>query len=176
MTAFSKLAMMEGVMAMTYKIEEREAIRVVGYKTFVSMEEVSKQIIPKLWDEFPCDASQNLMAKSNGSIQNIIGVNEKMHDQGFDYWIGVTSDEEMSEGQEEYLIPKCTWLIIEVKGALRPEPKALQEAYKNLFKEWLPNSCYEHAGYAEIEVYPMMGEDQTSEDYLSEIWVSIKKK
>lgn len=177
-TLFSRIVFtlsIKGVEAMSFKIERRPAMRIVGYKTFVGLDTMGPNTIPSLWDAFPLGKRGILDSKNNGDIKNIIGVNAQMHDGGFDYWIGVTSDNEALE-DGEYCIPECLWVKIEAKGALRPVPIALQETYKRFFREWLPFSNYEHAGYAEIEYYPMMGSDPYCEDYRSEIWISVRGK
>jgi AraC family transcriptional regulator len=165
----------KGVEAMNYKIEERKATRIIGYKYFVSMEQAGSNFIPSLWDALSEEQLQNLLEKSNHKIDGIIGINADMYNNGFDYYIAVTSDEPAIDGLDEFVIKESTWLKVHVEGPLRPEPVKLKEAYGNLFKEWLPNSNYEHSGIAEIEYYPDLFKDKTDEDFATEIWVSVNK-
>lgn len=44
---------------------------------------------------------------------------------------------------------------------------------KRIFIEWLPNSGYDHDEGPEIEWYS--NGDMNSDNYLSEIWIPIKK-
>lgn len=44
---------------------------------------------------------------------------------------------------------------------------------KRIFIEWLPNSDYDHDEGPEIEWYS--NGDMNSDNYLSEIWIPIKK-
>lgn len=176
---FSKIVFtftIQGTEAMNYQIEHRPAMRMVGYKTFIKEEFIGTDYIPNLWDALTVDQQALLLEKKNDVIPGIIGVNGEMHDHGFDYWIGITSDAEPIDQHGEYHIPECEWIKIIAKGPLRPIPYGLQNAYKRFYKEWLPASHYEHAGIAEIEYYPMMGHDMLANDYVCELWVSIRRK
>lgn len=176
---FSKIVFtltIQGTEAMNYRIETRPPMRIVGYKTFIKEEWIGTDFIPKLWDQITGDQQTLLNGKCNQSINGIIGVNGEMHDNGFDYWIGVTSDKSGIEDYGEFIIPQCIWLKIEAVGPLRPIPYALKNAYVRFYQEWLPASEFEHAGIAEIEYYPMMGYDYLAKDYMCELWVSIKRK
>lgn len=176
---FSKIVFtftIQGTQAMNYQIENRPAMRIIGYKTFIKEEYIGTDYIPNLWDAIEADQQAILFNKNNDVIKGIIGVNGEMHDHGFDYWIGVTSDELPIGDYGEYMIPESEWIKIIAKGPLRPIPIALQKAYERFYKEWLPASRYEHAGIAEIEYYPMMGYNMHANDYTCELWVSIKRK
>ena len=165
----------KGAEAMNYKIEERKATRIIGYKYFVSMEQAKSNFIPSLWDALSNDQLHNLLEKSNHEIDGIIGINADMYNDGFDYYIAVTSDELATDELDAFVIKESTWLKLHVEGALRPKAIKLKEAYTNLFKEWLPNSNYEHSGIAEIEYYPDLFKDKTDDDFITEIWVSVNK-
>ena len=178
LTLFSRIVFtftIQGTTAMNYSIENRPAMRIIGYKTFIAEEQIGTDFIPKLWDQVTLEQQKLLKEKNNQIIQGIIGVNGEMHDHGFDYWIGVTSDADPIEEHGTYLIPECEWIKIEATGPLRPVPKALHQAYERFYKEWLPASHYTHAGIAEIEYYPMMGYDHCANDYTCELWVSIQR-
>ena len=178
LTLFSRIVFtfsIQGTQAMTYQIEHRSTMRIVGFKTFVEEEKAGTDYIPMLWDAITEEQQNLLLSKCNHTIDGIIGVNGAMHDHGFDYWIGVTSDEEAIEDHGDYRIPECEWIKIAAKGPLRPIPLALKKAYERFYKEWLPASHYKHAGIAEIEYYPMMGSDPLSDDYTCELWVSIER-
>lgn len=166
----------QGNEAMNYQIENRPAMRIVGFKTFIDADKAGTSYIPKLWDAITPQQQAMLEEKNNGMIKGVIGLNGEMHDHGFDYWIAVTSDAEPIDDYGDFVIPACEWIKIQAKGPLRPLPVSLQSAYKRFYNEWLPASQYEHAGIAEIEYYPMMGTDTYAEDYLCELWVSIRRK
>ena len=56
---------------------------------------------------------------------------------------------------------------------MRPLPNPMQDIWKRIYSEWLPNSGYQHAMIPEIEYYS--SGDMLAEDYRSEIWIPIKK-
>ena len=72
-------------------------------------------------------------------------------------------------------LPKSTWVIFEVLGALRPSSGKMVEICKRIYSEWFVNSDYMHAPIPEIEFYHGDG-DFWSEDLKSEIWIPIEKK
>lgn len=52
-------------------------------------------------------------------------------------------------------------------------PAAIQTMQKRIMTEWLPNSGYHYADAPDIEQYT--DGDQSSDTYISYIWVPIKK-
>ena len=92
-----------------------------------------------------------------------------MYDGGFDYWIGCMSDKECPEDLEEITVPASSWAVFQIIG---PMPNAMQEIWKRIYSEWLPNSGYEHAMLPEIEYYS--SGNMTANDYRSEIWIPVK--
>lgn len=175
LTAYGKITFIlsiKGVTAMNYRLEEKEAIRVVGVKKWFCAEGGQQfQEIPKMWDEFPLDKEETLDKISKNHA--MIGLCADMYNNGFDYWIGTMTEEPCPEGFEEMTIPACTWAIFEAVGSMRPVPNALQDITKRIFSEWLPNSGYKHAMAPEIEYYPVG--DMTDPKYKCEVWVPIVK-
>jgi AraC family transcriptional regulator len=74
-------------------------------------------------------------------------------------------------GFETFAIPAQTWAVFKCVGAM---PKAIQDMWKRVYEEWLPNSDYELNSTYEIEMYT--SGDTDSPDYVSEIWIPVKKK
>ena len=69
-------------------------------------------------------------------------------------------------------IEEMNWAKFECIG---PVPGAIQSMNTQIFKEWLPsNPDYEIAKGINIEFYS--NGDPSSADYLSEIWIPVKKK
>lgn len=77
------------------------------------------------------------------------------------------------EDLEEMIIPSSSWAVFEILGPMRPLLNAMQDIWKRIYSEWLPNSGYEHAMLLEIEYYSVG--DMMAVDYKSEIWIPIKK-
>ena len=162
----------KGVAAMNYKIQENEAMRVVGVKKwFSTIDNGQLKEIPKMWDEFPKEKMEKL--KSLSVSGEVVGMCGDMYNDGFDYWIGVITDKPCPEGMCEMTIPASTWAIFEVIGPIRPLPNTMQDIWGRIFSEWFPNSGYEHAEVPELECYS--NGDCMAEDYKSEIWIPIIK-
>lgn len=162
----------KGVNAMNYKIVKKGEIRIIGFKKWFSTENDSQLTeIPKMWDSVTEELSQQITALSNND--GVVGLCADMYDGGFDYWIGCMSDKECPENLEEMTIPASSWAVFEVIGSMRPLPNPMQDIWKRIYSEWLPNSGYKHAMIPEIEFYS--AGDMMADDYRSEIWIPIKE-
>ena len=161
----------KGVNAMQYKILKKEEMHIIGFKKWFSTENDGQlQEIPKMWDSVTEEMKQRITALSNND--GVVGLCADMYEGGFDYWIGCMSDQECPEDLEEITIPASSWAVFEVIGSMRPIPNAMQDIWKRIYSEWLPNSVYEHAMLPEIEYYS--SGDMMADDYRSEIWIPVK--
>ena len=162
----------KGINAMNYKIVEKEELHIIGFKRWFSTENDSQMTeIPKMWDSTTEEMKKRITELSNND--GVIGLCADMYNNGFDYWIGCMSDKECPAGLEQMTIPASTWVIFEVIGSMRPIPNAIQDIWKRIYSEWLPNSGYTHAMLPEIEYYSKG--DMMADDYKSEIWIPVKK-
>jgi AraC family transcriptional regulator len=159
---------LEGANLMEYKIETKEAFKVIGASRNYNMDTAFEEI-PKFWAEH--------FQSGNGKyISGMFGVNydEDAGSGAFSYMIA-----DKAEGKGEIPdiftkkeIPAQTWAVFPCKGAM---PKALQETAAKIMSEWLPNCReYEMGGNITLEVYSEG--DTTSPEYYSEIWLPVKKK
>lgn len=163
----------KGVNAMNYKIVKKEEMHIIGFKKWFSTENDSQMTeIPKMWDAVTDEMKRRITGLSNN--EGVVGLCADMYEGGFDYWIGCMSDKECPDDLEEMTIPATYWAVFEVIGSMRPLPNAMQDIWKRIYSEWLPNSGYEHAMLPEIEYYS--AGDMMAEDYRSEIWIPVKKK
>ena len=161
----------KGVNAMNYKIVRKEEIHIIGFKKWFSTENGSQlEEIPKMWDSVTEPVKKKITALSNNG--GVVGLCADMYDGGFDYWIGCMSDKECPADLKEITIPASSWAVFEIIGPMRPLPNAMQDIWKRIYAEWLPNSVYEHAMLPEIEYYS--SGDMMSDDYKSEIWIPVK--
>jgi len=161
----------KGVNALNYRILKKEQMRIVGIKKWFSVENDSQmREIPKMWDAVSDGIKKRIVSLSNHD--GAVGLCADMYDGGFDYWIGCMSDKACPEGLEEITIPAASWAVFEIIGPVRPLPNAMQDIWKRIYSEWLPNSVYEHAMLPEIEYYS--SGDMMAEDYRSEIWIPVK--
>ncbi len=162
----------KGVNAMNYRILKKGEMHIIGFKKWFSTENDSQLTeIPKMWDDVTEKQKQQITALSNND--GVVGLCADMYNGGFDYWIGCMSDKNCPEGLEEMTIPPSSWAVFEVIGSMRPLPNPMQDIWKRIYSEWLPNSGYKHAMLPEIEYYS--AGDMLADDYRSEIWIPIKE-
>jgi AraC family transcriptional regulator len=160
---------LEGGYIMDYRIVEKEAFTVMGAARKYKYDESSE--VPKFWDEH----------FSSGKSEIVCGVYGVCIDEEGEFEYLIADDyvpyKDIPNGFVTRVIPKFTWVVFQCKG---PMPIAIQEANKKIFSEWFPN-CKEYeiaAGY-NIEFYnnpcdyPKGNQD---ENYLTEIWIPVKKK
>ncbi|WP_242870127.1 GyrI-like domain-containing protein [Tindallia californiensis] len=158
---------------MNYKIEKKEAFRIVGVKKHFDCNiEENFSEIPQFWTE----VIQNGMMMEIGKMSDqdpygILGASAGMNGKDFDYYIAAATGSPTPQNMTEYEVPQATWAIFQCIG---PMPKAIQELQKRIITEWLPTSGYEYADAPDIEVYP--AGDVTAQDYQCEVWLPVKKK
>lgn len=162
-----------GDIEMNYRIETKEAFRIVGVKRRYAMDmEENHNLIPLFWRETQqTDLIEKLCGLMNSKPKGILGVCAGMNGSEFDYYISVASDRALPDGFTEFEIPACTWAIFECVG---PMPNAIQELQNRVMSEWLPASGYDYADAPDLEVYPEG--DQNSPDYKCEVWLPVIKK
>ncbi len=158
---------------MNYRIEKKEAFRIVGVKKRYELNiEENFSEVPMFWQK----TSENGIIPEICSLIckepfGLLGVSSCMNGKNFDYYIAVATDKDTPKGMYEYTVPQSTWAIFESVG---PLPDALQNLQGRIITEWLPTSGYEYANAPDIEVY--FGGNQQSENYKCEIWLPIIKK
>ncbi len=158
---------LEGGNIMDYKIVKREEYTVLA-KTRYFTSENSTEEIPKFWSEYFRDGSHKTVCGMLGICEQ-----EKEGCKEFRYGIGSECSEnaEVPNGFEKLTIPAYTWAVFKCVG---PMPHTIQNMWKRVYSEWLPQSEYELIPDYDIELYTD-GNNQ-SEEYVSEIWVPVKKK
>nr|WP_225445555.1 GyrI-like domain-containing protein [Paenibacillus arenosi] len=85
--------------------------------------------------------------------------------EGFDYIMGIASDQEVPEGLVKIDIPAATWAVFESTGV----PQNIQESWKRLYTDWLPVSSYDLADLPAIESY------FPPEENKNELWIPVVK-
>ncbi len=163
----------KGDVEMKYRIEKKEAFKIIGVKKHYSASiEQCFANVPIFWQEtIQNGIIPKLCLLNNKEPYGVIGLSTCMDSRNFDYFIAVTSDKACPADMEEYIVPQCTWAVFECVGAM---PDAMQNLQKRIVTEWLPSSGYEYANAPDIEMY-FEGE-QTSADYKCEAWLPIIKK
>ena len=168
-----------GEAEMNYRIEKKDAFRIVGVKMTGNHSPDNEEgfaLVPKFWQETHAKgAIPKLCSIMDSQPMGVLGVSTSagdwQNDTQFDYYIAVSSTQPTPEGMAEYQVPACTWAIFECKG---PMPSAIQDLQRRILTEWLPNSGYQYVSAPDIEVYS--DGDQTSPDYVCWVWLPIEKK
>ena len=159
----------KGVEEMNYRIETREAFRIVG--TSVPLDrDIEKNFvaIPLKWAE----------VSTNGTLQKIIGMMDAQpmgvlgacvcnDSEPWRYYIAVSSTKP-ANGLEEYAVPAATWAIFPGSG----DSQSIQQLEQRIAAEWLPTSGYEYGNAPDLEVYL----NPDSEDMQFEVWIPVIKK
>ncbi len=168
--SFNKLVVkisVEGGTIMDYRIEKKEEFRLLVYAKMFT-DESSEKGIPAFWEEY---YQNEIYKKAPGYLG--ICAQEKDGAEEFMYGIGcdVGDVKEIPEGFQIINIPAYTWVIFKCVG---PTPDAIQKTWEVIYREWLPGADYELVSDYDIENY--LPGDNTSPDYVSEIWIPVKEK
>lgn len=159
----------KGACEMDYRIETKEAFRIVGISAPLDKEiEKNFAVVPKMWqDAVEKGTIQKLAAIMNAPPTGLLGVSLCSDEEQWKYFIAVSSTKE-SDGFEEYTVPASAWAIFSGTGT----NQSIQELEQRIVTEWLPTSGYEYANAPDIEVY--LNPDPQNAKY--EVWIPVMKK
>ncbi|RAL21366.1 AraC family transcriptional regulator [Thermoflavimicrobium daqui] len=168
----------KGGAEMNYRLEEKEAFRIVGIKKRVPI--IFKGVNPviaSMWESLDHEKIDQLKKLSNvepiGLLSASTNFSEgRMQEKGeLDHYIGVVTTKECPDNLEQLEVSASTWAVFEVIGSF---PDTLQNIWGRIYSEWFPSSNYEQIGGPEI----LWNEDKdiTSPTFKSEIWIPISKK
>ncbi|QBG54929.1 AraC family transcriptional regulator [Bacillus amyloliquefaciens] len=163
---------------MNYRIEEKEAFRIVGIKKRVPI--IFKGVSPdiaSMWESLDEETINELKELSNTTPLGLISASTnfsegRTEEKGeLDHYIGAATTKHCPNHLSQLEVPASTWAIFEAIGSF---PDALQEVWGRIYSEWFPSSNYEQIEGPEI----LWNEhkDITSPSFKSEIWVPISKK
>lgn len=163
---------------MNYRIEEKEAFRIVGIKKRVPI--IFNGVNPEIaamWKTLDDQMINKLKSLSNveplGLLQASTNFSEgRMEEKGeLDHYIGAATTKECPDNLTPLEIPALTWVVFEAVG---PFPDTLQDVWGRIYSEWIPSSNYELSEGPEILWNEQ--KDVTSPNFRSEIWIPIVKK
>lgn len=158
-----------GRQEMNYRIEKREAIRVLGKRIALkpTLEENFK-ITPVFWQECTRNGTiEKLAGMMDTELLGLMGVSTCNARNDWEYYIAVATTRENNDF-EEFTIPSSTWAVFYQEGPLIK----VQELEARILTEWLPTSGYEYANAPEIEMY--FNSEPDNARY--EIWLPIVRK
>lgn len=162
-----------GGSAMSYHIEEKSTMRIVGVRTpLVEDFETNIKNVPDFWKHTLATMQfHQICSFTHKEPKGVLGVSIYQNPNNIFYYIAASTDAPVPEEMYEYEIPATTWAIFENDGYFK---ESVQSVFRRFYTEWLPFSGYEYAGLPDIEVYPVV-EDGTIHGH-SEVWIAIKKK
>ncbi|MDD6995869.1 MAG: AraC family transcriptional regulator [Candidatus Borkfalkiaceae bacterium] len=161
---------------MEYSIKKLDDFQIVcKRKNFKKQQEITTREISSFWQECGKNGvTQRLINRipANPRLQGLLGVSFSAEGDGAEFPYGLAAEyngEPVPEGFELITLPAATYAVFPVRGKM---PDAFVETYTKICKEFFPQSGYEYANGAEIEVYP--SNDTQNPDYYCEIWVAVK--
>ncbi|WP_410983963.1 GyrI-like domain-containing protein [Bacillus cereus] len=163
---------------MNYRIEEKEAFRIVGIKKRVPIIFSGvNQEIASMWKSLDSQAIHALKTLSNVEPTGLISASTnfsegRMEEKGeLDHYIGVATTKDCQDQFRQLEVPASTWVVFEATG---PFPETLQNVWGRIYSEWFPSSNYEQLEGPEILWNE--NKDVTSSTFKSEIWIPVLKK
>ncbi len=159
----------KGVEEMNYRIETKDAFRIIGISAPLHKEiEQNFTVVPQMWQKAAMNGTiQKLASIMDSPPRGLLGVSACNDDEQWKYFIAVSSTKSHSEF-EEYTVPPSTWAIFPGSGTNH----SIQELEQRIVTEWLPTSGYEYANAPDIEVY--LNPDPQNAQY--EVWIPVRKK
>ena len=168
----------QGGCEMNYRIVEKEAFKLVGFKKRVPV--VFKGVNPeiaKMTKLLTPEVIKQLKVISNVEPTGIISASTnfsegRMEERGeLDHYIGVATSSDETADFDVLKIDASSWAVFESVG---PFPETLQNVWGRIYSEWFPSSGYEAVEGPEI----LWNEspDTGNPKYRSEIWIPVKKK
>lgn len=160
----------KGAEEMEYRIEKKEAFRIVGVSQPLHREiEKNFAVVPQMWEKAASDGTvPKLAGMMNQQPMGLLGVSACGDAEEWRYFIAVSSTQPIDESLEEYEVPASTWAIFSGSGTNR----SIQELEQRIVTEWLPSSGYEYGNVPDIEVY--LNPDPNNAQF--EVWIPVIKK
>lgn len=159
----------KGVEEMNYRIETKEAFRIVGVSVPLHREiEKNFTVIPQKWQEISENQTLNkLISMMDTPPMGVLGVSTCNDTEPWKYYIAVSTSQPQ-ESFEEYIVPAAVWAIFPGQGT----NQSIQELERRIVTEWLPTSGYEYGSAPDVEVY--LNPDPQNAQY--EVWIPVVKK
>lgn len=160
-----------GDVEMNYRIEKKDAFRIIGIAEPLYKEiEKNFEIVPNMWQKAAMNGTvEKLAAMIKNEPMGVLGVSVCNDQDNWKYFIAIASDDRIDGQFEEYIVPATTWAIFYGEGSM---PHSIQELEKRIVTEWLPTSGYEYANAPDIEVYLTADPQNTK----FEVWIPVMKK
>lgn len=160
---------------MPYRVEEKEAMRIVGVRIPLTLDiEQNQKTVPPFWESTAKSKQfSEICNLSNQLPMKILGATVCQSEGEIYYYIAALSDQPVPEDMFECEIPKATWVVFESDGYFKA---SIQSIFKRFITEWLPLSGYSYGELPDIEVYPINKDKEQLQVGHSEVWISIKQE
>ena len=159
----------KGVEEMNYRIETKDAFRIVGVSVPLEKDiEKNFTVIPRKWQETAMNGTlQKLTGLMDTQPMGVLGVSTCNDTEPWRYYIAVSSSQ-TDRNLEEYTVPAATWAVFPGAGT----NQSIQELERRIVTEWLPTSGYEYGNAPDAEVY--LNPDPQNAQY--EVWIPVVRK
>lgn len=159
----------KGVEEMNYRIETKDAFRIVGVSVPLEKDiEKNFAVIPRKWQETAMNGTlQKLASLMDTQPMGVLGVSTCNDTEPWRYYIAVASSQ-TDRDLEEYTVPAATWAIFPGTGT----NQSIQDLERRIVTEWLPTSGYEYGSAPDVEVY--LNPDPQNAQY--EVWIPVVRK
>jgi AraC family transcriptional regulator len=168
----------KGGSEMNYRIEEKEAFRIIGIKKRVPI--IFNGVNPEIasmWQSLDEKMINELKDLSNVEPTGLLSASTnfsegRLEEKGeLDHYIGAATTKECPDNLTQLEVDASTWAVFEAVG---PFPETLQNVWGRIYSEWFPSSNYEQIEGPEILWNE--NKDVTSPTFRSEIWIPVLKK
>jgi AraC family transcriptional regulator len=160
----------KGDCVMDYRIEKKEAFRIMGISAPLEKEiEKNFEVVPDIWGTAAQDGTiEKLASKMDGEPKGILGVSFCNEEEDWKYYIAAASNQPLESVFEEVMVPEATWAIFPGQGS----NLSIQDLERRIVTEWLPTSGYEYGNAPDVEVY-YTADPQNA---VYEVWIPVIKK
>lgn len=166
----------QGGVAMNYRIVEKEAFRIIGFKKRITLqyEGVNHQL-DDLVQKLTPEVIAELKSLSNMEPAGMLNVSANFTDRTnegteLDQYIGIATTNAANLSYDALQVPASSWAVFEVVGEF---PKAVQDTWASIYAQWFPSSGYELTGGPEMLWNE--GPDTSKPDFRSEIWIPVRR-
>ena len=159
----------KGVEEMNYRIETKDAFRIVGVSVPLEKDiEKNFAVIPRKWQETAVNGTlQKLTGLMDTQPMGVLGVSTCNDTEPWRYYIAVASSQ-TDRDLEEYTVPAATWAVFPGTGT----NQSIQDLERRIVTECLPTSGYEYGSAPDVEVY--LNPDPQNAQY--EVWIPVVRK
>lgn len=160
-------------------ITEKPAFEIVGFEApfihALSPDRTNFKVIPELWDQLfrrMSDIPNRAGQESYGVIYGL-PEEERSHPHELQYIAGVrvNAATEVPDGMSARTVDSGAFAVFVHRGPI----DLIGETVHEIYRVWLPQSDYEHAGIVDVELYDERFNCE-GDDSEMEYWISVKPK